>query len=214
MASAVSALSSIVANSPRVMPKFPPPPLFIPYGGLSPVWKPAWLSCTLPKPSPAAFDAVPALLPVSGSASRRLEPRLCPQTLGSARFIMVGWAGGPSFLYLVRRESQFPPSILPSSIFKSADIQNMPPPVPPISKHSALASSTTPPAAKNRAFHWQDIGNLPPRSPQRRSTFGLGYERGRSRVYFDRSLDNGVSSSETCRWTWQLLVWLWVGRFG
>src|ERR1019366_6215090 len=37
MASFVSALSSIVANSPRVMPKFPPPPLFIPYGGFSPV---------------------------------------------------------------------------------------------------------------------------------------------------------------------------------
>jgi hypothetical protein len=33
MASFVSALSSIVANSPRVMPTFPPPPLFIPYGG-------------------------------------------------------------------------------------------------------------------------------------------------------------------------------------
>ncbi len=37
MASCVSALSSIVANSPRVMPTFPPPPLFIPYGGFSPV---------------------------------------------------------------------------------------------------------------------------------------------------------------------------------
>jgi hypothetical protein len=33
----VSALSGIVANSPRVMPSFPPPPLFIPYGGFSPV---------------------------------------------------------------------------------------------------------------------------------------------------------------------------------
>ena len=37
MASFVSALSSIVANSPRVLPTFPPPPLFIPYGGFSPV---------------------------------------------------------------------------------------------------------------------------------------------------------------------------------
>ena len=37
MASGVSALSGIVANSPRVMPKFPPPPLFRPYGGFSPV---------------------------------------------------------------------------------------------------------------------------------------------------------------------------------
>ena len=37
MASCVSALSSIVANSPRVMPTFPPPSLFIPYGGFSPV---------------------------------------------------------------------------------------------------------------------------------------------------------------------------------
>ena len=35
MASFVSALSSVVANSPRVMPKFPPPPLFIPYGWFS-----------------------------------------------------------------------------------------------------------------------------------------------------------------------------------
>ena len=35
MASCVSALSGIVANSPRVLPTFPPPPLFIPYGGFS-----------------------------------------------------------------------------------------------------------------------------------------------------------------------------------
>jgi len=37
MASFVSALSSIVANSLQVMPTFPPPPLLIPYSGFSPV---------------------------------------------------------------------------------------------------------------------------------------------------------------------------------
>src|SRR5208337_2967730 len=51
-------------------------------------WKPAWSSCTLPQPFPAAFDAGPAVLSVSGSVSGRLGPRLCPQALGSARFIM------------------------------------------------------------------------------------------------------------------------------
>jgi hypothetical protein len=45
----VSALSGIVANSPRVMPTFPPPPLFIPYGGFSPVRLEA--SLVLPRPS-------------------------------------------------------------------------------------------------------------------------------------------------------------------
>ena len=35
MASCVSALSSIVANGHQVLPSFPPPPLFIPYGGFS-----------------------------------------------------------------------------------------------------------------------------------------------------------------------------------
>src|ERR1035437_1456442 len=58
MASFVSALSSIVANSPRVMPKFPPPPLFIPYG-----WKPAGSSCALPNPFGASFDAEAAVHP-------------------------------------------------------------------------------------------------------------------------------------------------------
>jgi hypothetical protein len=51
-------------------------------------WKPAGSSCTLPHPSPAAFDAGPAVLSVSGSESRRLGPRLYPQALGSARFII------------------------------------------------------------------------------------------------------------------------------
>jgi len=35
MASSVSALSSIVANGHQILPTFPPPPLFIPYGGFS-----------------------------------------------------------------------------------------------------------------------------------------------------------------------------------
>ena len=37
MASCVSALSSIVANGHQVIPTFPPPPRFIPYGEFSPV---------------------------------------------------------------------------------------------------------------------------------------------------------------------------------
>ena len=37
MASAVSALSSIVANGHQIVPTAPPPPRFIPYGGFSPV---------------------------------------------------------------------------------------------------------------------------------------------------------------------------------
>jgi len=37
MASCVSALSGIVANGHQVLPTFPPPSLFIPYGGFSPV---------------------------------------------------------------------------------------------------------------------------------------------------------------------------------
>jgi hypothetical protein len=37
MASAVSALSSIVANGHQIVPTVPPPPRFIPYGGFSPV---------------------------------------------------------------------------------------------------------------------------------------------------------------------------------
>jgi hypothetical protein len=35
MASAVSALSSIVANGNQIVPTVPPPPRFIPYGGFS-----------------------------------------------------------------------------------------------------------------------------------------------------------------------------------
>src|ERR1039458_4741564 len=35
MASAVSALSSIVANGHQIVPTVPPPPRFIPYGGVS-----------------------------------------------------------------------------------------------------------------------------------------------------------------------------------
>jgi hypothetical protein len=37
MASSVSALSSIVAYGHQVLPTFPPPPLFIPYDGFSPL---------------------------------------------------------------------------------------------------------------------------------------------------------------------------------
>jgi|GEM_PF-3243414 hypothetical protein len=37
MASAMSALSSIVANGHQIVPTVPPPPRFIPYGAFSPV---------------------------------------------------------------------------------------------------------------------------------------------------------------------------------
>jgi hypothetical protein len=58
MASCVSALSSIVANGHQVLPSFPPPPLFIPYGGFSPVRLEASLSpSTLPSPFRISFDA-------------------------------------------------------------------------------------------------------------------------------------------------------------
>jgi len=90
MASFVSALSSIVANSPRVMPKFPPPPLFIPYGGFSPVRLEASLVLLRPSETFRGFvwrrscrSSVPGHF-----VSRRLERRLHPQALRSARFIM------------------------------------------------------------------------------------------------------------------------------
>ena len=51
-------------------------------------WKPAWSLRALPPPSPAAFDAEPAFLSASGSESGGIGSRLCPQALGSARFIM------------------------------------------------------------------------------------------------------------------------------
>jgi hypothetical protein len=64
MASCVSALSSIVANGHQVLPSFPPPPLFIPYGGFSPVRLEASLSpSTLPSPFRISFDAGLAIHP-------------------------------------------------------------------------------------------------------------------------------------------------------
>jgi hypothetical protein len=42
----------------------------------------------LPRPFTASFDAAPAVLPVPGSVSRRLEPRRYLQALGSARFVV------------------------------------------------------------------------------------------------------------------------------
>ena len=64
MASCVSALSSIVANGHQVLPTFPPPPLFIPYGGFSPVRLKASLSpSTLPSPFRISFDAGLAIHP-------------------------------------------------------------------------------------------------------------------------------------------------------
>jgi hypothetical protein len=53
LASCVSALSSFVANGHQVLPTFPPPPLFIPYGEFSPVR----LEASLVAPGPSA--AVP-----------------------------------------------------------------------------------------------------------------------------------------------------------
>jgi hypothetical protein len=64
MASRVSALSSIVANGHQVIPTFPPPPLFIPYGEFSPVRLETQPGRPVPfrSPSLAAFDAGPAFL--------------------------------------------------------------------------------------------------------------------------------------------------------
>jgi len=63
MASAVSALSSLVANGHQILPSFPPPPLILPYGEFPQYgWKPASSPRALPPASPAAFDAEPAFL--------------------------------------------------------------------------------------------------------------------------------------------------------
>jgi len=51
-------------------------------------WKPAWSLRALPQPSPAALDAEPAFLSISGSVSRYIGWRRCPQALGSAWFII------------------------------------------------------------------------------------------------------------------------------
>jgi hypothetical protein len=64
MASCVSALSSIVANGHQVLPSFPPPPLFMPYGGFSPVRLEASPSPSiLPSPFGMSFDAGLAIHP-------------------------------------------------------------------------------------------------------------------------------------------------------
>src|ERR1039457_544371 len=86
----VSALSGIMANSPRVMPTFPPPPLFIPYGGVFPVRLEDSLVLLAPSESFRGFVCRRSCRSsVSGHfVSRRLERRLHPQALGSARFIM------------------------------------------------------------------------------------------------------------------------------
>jgi len=74
MASAVSALSSIVANSPRVLPTFPPPPLFIPYSGFSPVRLEASLVLLRPSETVSGFvwrrTCVPFRFWLSVQASR------------------------------------------------------------------------------------------------------------------------------------------------
>ena len=73
----------------RSCPRFPHPlsssrtASFPRYG-----WKPALSLRALPQPSPAAFDAEPTFLSVSGSESRCIGSRLYPQALGSARFII------------------------------------------------------------------------------------------------------------------------------
>lgn len=89
MASIVSALSSIVANSPQILPTFPPPSPLIPDGGFSPVRLEAGPGPnTLPLPVGTAFDvglAVHTFLAFPIQASGTAAD---PQALGSARFIM------------------------------------------------------------------------------------------------------------------------------
>src|SRR3974377_1290288 len=92
MASDVSALSSIVANGHQIMPSFPPPPLIIPDGGFSPVrleeqHRPQRPSVACPQ---LTFDGG-AVVHSPGAAQcphPYSEPRLYPQALESARFIM------------------------------------------------------------------------------------------------------------------------------
>jgi hypothetical protein len=55
MASGVSALSGIVANGHQVLPTFPPPSLFIPYGGFSPVRLEASLAILRPSETCPGF---------------------------------------------------------------------------------------------------------------------------------------------------------------
>ena len=80
MASNVSALSSIVANGHQVMPTFPPPPLFIPYGEFSPVRLGTQPGRTVP-------------------FRRRLRPRLTPRLRSfraGLRVPVYRFAAGPT----------------------------------------------------------------------------------------------------------------------
>jgi hypothetical protein len=89
MASKVSALSSVVAKGHQAIRFVSSTPS---YHAVRRVfqydWKPASSLRALPQPFPAAFDAEPAFLSIPGSGSRSLGSGLCPQALGSARFIM------------------------------------------------------------------------------------------------------------------------------
>ena len=84
MGSCVSALSSIVANSPRVLPTFPPPLYSFRMAGFPQYgWKPASSSGALPTPLRASFDAgaavhpFPAIsYPASGTAAAPTGPWL------------------------------------------------------------------------------------------------------------------------------------------
>jgi len=90
--SIVSALSSGVANGCQIIPTFPPPPLIMPYGGFSPVRLEA-------QPRPQRPSVTPFRITFDGGAAVHSpgaarcphpysEPRLYPQALDSARFIM------------------------------------------------------------------------------------------------------------------------------
>jgi len=68
MASDVSALSRIVANGHQVVPTFPPPPRFVPYGEFSQVGDPALSHGALPPPSWGTFDGLGATHKEAGRA--------------------------------------------------------------------------------------------------------------------------------------------------
>jgi hypothetical protein len=127
MASCVSALSSIVANGHQVLPSFPPPPLFIPYGGFSPVRLEASLSpSTLPSPFRISFDAGLAIYPflafliqaseIAGCAHRPLAQRglSCPRLQSLLRPDPPVWRTPPSLWIILVGLCPCGPSASPS----------------------------------------------------------------------------------------------------
>jgi hypothetical protein len=77
-------------------------------------WKPASSPCVLPRPSPASFDAGRAVLCVSGSESRRLEPGCAHRPLSQR-----GLSPRPCNRYygLIRQSDELRPAWTSSAYF-------------------------------------------------------------------------------------------------